>query len=301
METPLTHTAAVNIAHTLRVHPVAAYFRTQFARALRWGVTPRADRITCINGHACTNVLRLEAAVALQTPITAADIVTAEEVLDSPIVTQRVILDIVQTIPLLQPEVAWVYTAWEHLRQARNGKGREVIVHGLIEPIVILIERQQLSGDCALDLSRFVRVAHQAQLVAHCTGPSAPITPPMPVTTPPSDWRPVWQAVAANNLYEVKCLKEQRGWSERHMRRVRRAVARLGPLIALPLTQRQLLALSTWPAALLDTLRTDGQVVLDGTRITIARLSEWSAEALTQIPARLLQTATPPAPKGVAE
>jgi hypothetical protein len=300
MDTPHPTTTDTNIAPTLRFHPVAEYFRTQFARALRWGVTPSAERITCIAGHACTNVLRLEAALAQQTLITAADILTVDDVLESPLVTQRVILDIVQTIPLLHTEVAWVYTAWEHLRQARNGKGRDVIVHGLIEPIVALIEGQRLSGECAVWLSRFIQPAHQAEIAACARAPVVATVSPVPVTTPPADWRPVWQAIAAGHLHDAKCLKEQRGWSERHMRRIRRAVTRLGPLIDLPLTQRQLLALSTWPTAMLEQLRTEGQLTLDGTRITTARLQEWSAEALTHMPARLTQRVTPPTPKGEA-
>jgi hypothetical protein len=300
MDTSSPPTAAAPIAHTLRFHPVAEYFRSQFARALRWGLTPSAERITCIAGHACTNLLRLEVALAQGTPILATEMITMDDDLESPSVTQRVLLDIVHTVPLLQPEVHWLYTAWEHLRQARNGKGRDLVVHGLSDPFVQLLEQQRLTGGSALILSRFVPLSCQTELATHMVDARADTAAVVPTPSLRAEWRPVWQAVAAGNLYEAKCLKEQRGWSERHMFRVRRAVTRLGSLIDLPFAQRQLLALSTWPTVLLDTLRADGQITLDGTLITTVQLQKWSVDSLTQLPARLPRETASSATKGHA-
>jgi hypothetical protein len=298
METPSSPPDAVTSALTLRFHPVAEYFRLQFARALRWGLTPSDARITCIEGHACTNFLRLEVAMTALRPLTIGEILTVDGEMNAPGVTQRVLLEIVQTIPLLPAEVSWVAMAWDHLRQARNGKGRDLVVHGLSEAFVQLLDQQRLSGGCALVLSRFVPTTYQTELTALMGGVAAAPPAEAPPTPGRAEWRPVWQAVAAGNRAEVTRLTEQRGWSDRHLYRVRRAVARLGALIDLPLAQRQLLALSTWPTPLLDALRTAGQLTCDGERITTTQLPTWSVAALTQFPARWQRTAADTAEKG---
>ena len=79
-------------------------------------------------------------------------------------------------------------------------------------------------------------------------------------------------ALSDGALGHAHAIAAQRHWSDRQWRRARRAVEQLGPLVFLPLSQRQLLALSTWPAAHLQALRQHGQALFPTRAIALEAL-----------------------------
>jgi hypothetical protein len=88
----------------------------------------------------------------------------------------------------------------------------------------------------------------------------------------PAAWRNAWLALADGAPGHAHAIGVQQHWSDRHWRRARSAVERLGPLVFLPLSQRQLLALSTWPAAHLQALRRHGQALFPTRAIALEAL-----------------------------
>ena len=88
----------------------------------------------------------------------------------------------------------------------------------------------------------------------------------------PEAWRNAWMALSDGALGHAHAIAVQRHWSDRQWRRARRAVEQLGPLVFLPLSQRQLLALSTWPAAHLQALRQHGQALFPTRAIALEAL-----------------------------
>lgn len=74
-------------------------------------------------------------------------------------------------------------------------------------------------------------------------------------------WQTVWRVLARRQVRCAHRVASILGWSAIQWRRSRRVVSRLGALVWLPLSQRQLLALSTWPASHLRALQETGQAL----------------------------------------
>jgi hypothetical protein len=85
-------------------------------------------------------------------------------------------------------------------------------------------------------------------------------------------WQQVWIALARGAFSDAHTLAEQLHWRDRQWRRARQAVKRLGPLVWLPFTQRQLLAVSTWPASHLQALRQHGQALFPQHTLVLEQL-----------------------------
>jgi hypothetical protein len=96
-------------------------------------------------------------------------------------------------------------------------------------------------------------------------------------------WRHVWMALSRGAHGEARTIAVQRHWSDRQWRRAGLAVEQLGSLVFLPLSQRQLLALSTWPTSHLQALRRHGQVLFPTRGIVLEELGPlppWTIAAL---------------------
>ena len=74
-------------------------------------------------------------------------------------------------------------------------------------------------------------------------------------------WQTVWRLLARRQVRQAHIVATALDWSVLQWRRSRRVVSRLGALVWLPLSQRQLLALSTWPASHLIALQHTGQAL----------------------------------------
>ncbi len=74
-------------------------------------------------------------------------------------------------------------------------------------------------------------------------------------------WQTVWRLLARRQVSEAQRVATVLGWSAIQWRRSRRVVSHLCALVWLPLSQRQLLALSTWPASHLRALQETGQAL----------------------------------------
>ena len=74
-------------------------------------------------------------------------------------------------------------------------------------------------------------------------------------------WQTVWRVLARGRVSQARTVATALGWSAIQWRRSRRMVSRLGALVWLPLSQRQLLALGTWPASHLRALQETGQAL----------------------------------------
>jgi hypothetical protein len=74
-------------------------------------------------------------------------------------------------------------------------------------------------------------------------------------------WQTVWRLLMRRQVRRAHTVATVLGWSAIQWRRSRRVVSRLGALVWLPLSQRQLLALSTWPASHLRALQETGQAL----------------------------------------
>jgi hypothetical protein len=74
-------------------------------------------------------------------------------------------------------------------------------------------------------------------------------------------WQTVWHLLLRHQVRRAHLVATTLGWSAIQWRRSRRVVSRLCALVWLPLSQRQLLALSTWPASHLRALQKTGQAL----------------------------------------
>lgn len=97
-------------------------------------------------------------------------------------------------------------------------------------------------------------------------------------------WRQVWIALARGARGHAHTLAAQLHWSDRQWRRARLAVEQLGPLVFLPLTQRQLLAVSTWPASHVQALQQQGQALFPARTITLDQLQLLPPPAIRALP-----------------
>jgi hypothetical protein len=97
-------------------------------------------------------------------------------------------------------------------------------------------------------------------------------------------WQHAWRALARGALSHARSIAAQLCWSDRQWRRARHAVAQLGRLVFLPLTQRQLLALSTWSPAHVQALQQQGQALFPARTITLVHLWSLAPTAIRAIP-----------------
>jgi hypothetical protein len=100
-------------------------------------------------------------------------------------------------------------------------------------------------------------------------------------------WQTVWHLLMRRQVRRAQMVATTLGWSAIQWRRSRRVVSRLGALVWLPLSQRQLLALSTWPASHLRALQETGRALFPthGCRLLqVARLSPVQIVRMATIP-----------------
>ena len=96
-------------------------------------------------------------------------------------------------------------------------------------------------------------------------------------------WQSVWRLLSHRHVQRARHLADQLGWSAVQWRRTRGAVTRLRALIWLPLTQRQLLALRTWPSAHLAALQQTGQVLFPTQSVSLLHLVHLAPRVLAAI------------------
>lgn len=97
-------------------------------------------------------------------------------------------------------------------------------------------------------------------------------------------WHAVWRLFQRGQEHKASALAAELGWSAVHLRRTKRAVGRLQSLARLPLTQRQLLALSSWPEAHLRALRLSGRALFATQSVTIDELTGLRPQAIAVLP-----------------
>lgn len=97
-------------------------------------------------------------------------------------------------------------------------------------------------------------------------------------------WRAVWRLLQRGQAHKASALAAELGWSAVHLRRTKRAVGRLQSLARLPLTQRQLLALSSWPETHLRALRLSGRALFAMQSVTIDELTALRPQAIAVLP-----------------
>lgn len=97
-------------------------------------------------------------------------------------------------------------------------------------------------------------------------------------------WQNVWMALARGARGHARAIAEHLCWSDRQWRRAHLAVSQLGPLVFLPLTQRQLLAVSTWPASHIQALLQQGQALFPHRTATLEQLRLLKPPAILAIP-----------------
>ena len=97
-------------------------------------------------------------------------------------------------------------------------------------------------------------------------------------------WRSVWMACSRGARSHAYAIAEHLCWSDRQWRRAQLAVSQLGPLVFLPLTQRQLLALSTWSASHRQALLQQGQALFPHRTVTLEQLQLLTPPAIFTIP-----------------
>ena len=94
-------------------------------------------------------------------------------------------------------------------------------------------------------------------------------------------WQSVWRLLARRHVGRAHQVATALGWSAVQWRRSRRVVARLRALVWLPLSQRQLLALGTWPSSHLDALHDTGQALFSTHRCCLLQLVHLSPVHIT--------------------
>lgn len=97
-------------------------------------------------------------------------------------------------------------------------------------------------------------------------------------------WQHVWIALCRGACGHAHAIAARLHWSDRQWRRARLAARQLRHLVFLPLTQRQLLALSTWPASHLRALQQQGQALFPARTILLEHLQPLPPPAIRAIP-----------------
>lgn len=101
-------------------------------------------------------------------------------------------------------------------------------------------------------------------------------------------WQSIWRLLSHRHVHRARQLADQLGWSAVQWRRARGAVTRLRALIWLPLSQRQLLALTTWPPTHLVALQQTGQALFPTQSVCLLHLVRLSPRALAAVAPRSL-------------
>jgi hypothetical protein len=96
-------------------------------------------------------------------------------------------------------------------------------------------------------------------------------------------WQTVWRLLARRQVRRAHAVATTLGWSAGHWRRSRRVVTRLRALVWLPLSQRQLLALSTWPLAHLVALQDTGQALFPKHCYGVLQLAQLSPQHIASV------------------
>ena len=96
-------------------------------------------------------------------------------------------------------------------------------------------------------------------------------------------WQSVWRLLAQRHVQQARLLADQLNWSGVQWRRTTRVVSCVAALLWLPLSQRQFLALSTWPPTHLDALRQTGQALFPTQSISLLQLAHCSPTDITRI------------------
>jgi hypothetical protein len=89
-------------------------------------------------------------------------------------------------------------------------------------------------------------------------------------------WQTVWRLLARRHVGRAYQVATALGWSAVQWRRARGVVPRLRALVWLPLSQRQLLALSAWPSSHLDALHDTGKALFPTHRCCLLQLAHLS-------------------------
>src|SRR5439155_4406001 len=98
-------------------------------------------------------------------------------------------------------------------------------------------------------------------------------------------WRQVCLLLRRGHVRKAQEQLATLGWSARHVRRLRLVTKRLTSLLCLPLSQRQLIALSCWPDAWLRDLRLKRRALVGQRVLTIAGLVRLSPSQLAALAA----------------
>ena len=94
-------------------------------------------------------------------------------------------------------------------------------------------------------------------------------------------WQSVWRLLARRQVGRAHQVATVLHWSAVQWRRARRVVPRLRALVWLPLSQRQLLALSAWPSSHLDALHDTGQALFPTHHCRLLQLAHLSPGQIT--------------------
>ena len=96
-------------------------------------------------------------------------------------------------------------------------------------------------------------------------------------------WQSVWRLLAQRHAQQARVFADHLNWSGVQWRRTTRVVSCVAALIWLPLSQRQFLALSTWPPTHLDALRQTGQALFPTQSISLLQLARCSPRDITRV------------------
>lgn len=96
-------------------------------------------------------------------------------------------------------------------------------------------------------------------------------------------WQAVWRHLHQGEVSHARVLADRLGWSAMQWRRARGVVYRLHGLVWLPLSQRQLLALSRWPTAHLHALERTGYALFPERQVSLLALSSLSPHHMARL------------------
>jgi hypothetical protein len=133
-------------------------------------------------------------------------------------------------------------------------------------------------GTLVTDTTRF----GAAHLLA-CALRSVGTVPWLVADTP--RWQAVWRHLHQGEVSHARVLADRLGWSTMQWRRARGVVYRLHGLVWLPLSQRQLLALSRWPTAHLHALERTGHALFPERQVSLLDLRDCSPRQIARLSA----------------
>jgi hypothetical protein len=98
-------------------------------------------------------------------------------------------------------------------------------------------------------------------------------------------WQAVWRHLHQGEVSHAHVLADRLGWSAMQWRRTRGVVYRLHGLVWLPLSQRQLLALSRWPTAHLHAIERTGRALFPECQVSLLELRDLSPRQIARLSA----------------